>query len=243
MDTVKVDNLNIKMIGHAGLAGLVMVNTEEGFRYAGERSYYGIETDIRKTKDGHFVCFHDPNLLAAAGVDVTIEGSTLEELSEIILFDKRAGDTKNEGHKIITLGEYLDICKKYGKVAVIELKTPYSKEDVGSIIEIVRQHSYLENSIFISFYYDNLTYVRDHVPSQEVAFTFKTNGDDIEGKFEKITSDRFDVLMSHQIIEREWVERFHAKGCKITCYTVDDPKRAEELVSWGVDYMITNVLE
>lgn len=243
MDTVKINSKATGMIGHAGLAGIAMVNTEEGFRYAGERSYYGIETDIRKTKDGNFVCFHDPDLLASAGVDITIEGSTLEEIQAVTLFDKKNGTTKEKGYKILSLSEYVEICKEYAKQAVIELKTPFSEEDVQRIIEKVRECGYIENSSFISFYYDNLKFVKNILPEATVGFTFKTAGDDVESRFQKIVSDGFCVNMSINVVTKEWVDRFHAAGLKVTCYTIDDKETAEMLVDMGVDYIITNKLE
>lgn len=231
------------MIGHAGLAGIVMQNTEEGFRYAGERSYYGIETDIRKTADGNFVCFHDPNLTAAAGVDITIEGSTLEQIQSVTLFDKRNGTTKDKGYKILSLAEYVLICKEYSKQAIIELKTPFTEEDVGRIIDVVAECGYIENSTFISFYYNNLKFVKNILPEATVGFTFKTAGDDVESQFKKIVSDGFCVNMSINVVTKEWVDRFHEAGLKVTCYTIDDKETAEMLVDMGVDYIITNKLE
>ena len=243
MDTVKVENINIRMIGHAGLAGLVMVNTEEGFRYAGERSYYGIETDIRKTADGNFVCFHDPSLLASAGVDITIENSTVAEIKAVTLFDKKGSKTKDKGYKILSLAEYVGICKEYGKRAFIELKTPFTEEDVGRIIDIVAECGYIENSTFISFYYDNLLHVRKFLPAAKVGFAFKTAGDDVESRFKRIVSDGISVNMSINVVTKEWIDRFHAAGLEVTCYTIDDKETAEKLVEMGVDYIITNILE
>lgn len=60
---------------------------------------------------------------------------------------------------------------------------------------------------------------------------------------ESIVSNRFDVNISHTIITEELIKRFHDEGLKVTCYTVDNPSRAEELAMLGVDYMLTNKLE
>ena len=42
---------------------------------------------------------------------------------------------------------------------------------------------------------------------------------------------------------KELIDRFHAAGAVVTCYTVDDPAIAEELSRLGVDRIITNRLE
>ena len=46
MDTIKFDKKKTVMIAHRGLSGIETENTNSAFVAAGNRSYYGIETDI-----------------------------------------------------------------------------------------------------------------------------------------------------------------------------------------------------
>jgi glycerophosphoryl diester phosphodiesterase len=85
--------------------------------------------------------------------------------------------------------------------------------------------------------------VRKFLPDAKVGFTFKTAGDNVEAQFEKIVKDGFDVNMSINVVTKEWVDRFHAAGLEVTCYTIDDPTVAESLVEMGVNYILTNKLE
>lgn len=62
MDTVKIKSNLVNMIAHRGLSGLERENTFPAFVAAGNRSYFGIETDVRKTKDGKFIIIHDNNI-------------------------------------------------------------------------------------------------------------------------------------------------------------------------------------
>ena len=59
MDTIKIDKNNVKLIAHRGVSGIERENTAAAFVAAGNRSYYGIETDVHVTKDGKFVIIHD----------------------------------------------------------------------------------------------------------------------------------------------------------------------------------------
>ena len=59
MDTVKISHGNTKMIAHRGLSGIEQENTNAAFVAAGNRSYYGIETDVHRTADGQYVIIHD----------------------------------------------------------------------------------------------------------------------------------------------------------------------------------------
>ena len=52
-NTEKVNLANVQMIAHRGVSGLERENTNAAFIAAGNRSYYGIETDVHRTKDGH----------------------------------------------------------------------------------------------------------------------------------------------------------------------------------------------
>ena len=133
MDTVKFDKKATRVIAHRGLSGLEKENTNPAFVAAGNRSYYGIETDIHKTKDGHFVINHDGDFNRVAGENIIIEESTLEEIQKIVLFD--VDGTKNRCDlRPTTLQNYISICKKYEKHSVIELKAKFTDEDIKEII-------------------------------------------------------------------------------------------------------------
>ena len=56
MDTIKINKGSALIVAHRGLSGLERENTASAFVAAGNRSYYGIETDIWRTSDGHFLC-------------------------------------------------------------------------------------------------------------------------------------------------------------------------------------------
>ena len=74
MDTIKL-NKNVKMIAHRGLSGLERENTYPAFVAAGNRSYYGVETDVHVTKDKKFVIIHDETTARVSqnAVDINVE--------------------------------------------------------------------------------------------------------------------------------------------------------------------------
>ena len=84
MDTVKIKKVKeVCMIAHRGLSGLETENTNSAFVAAGNRSYYGIETDVHVTVDGKFVIIHDDNTLRVADINVNVEKSSFDELRKI----------------------------------------------------------------------------------------------------------------------------------------------------------------
>ena len=52
MDTIKINKQSTLMVAHAGLSGMEAENTCASFIAAGNRSYWGIECDLRCAKDG-----------------------------------------------------------------------------------------------------------------------------------------------------------------------------------------------
>lgn len=239
MDTVKIEKLNTKMTAHRGVSGLETENTAVAFICAGQRSYFGVETDIRKTSDGHFVCFHDGNAERISGKPYVIEEMTLSELEEIRFFER--GTSEKRGYlRIARLSEYINICKKYEKHCVAEIKGLMPKEDLARIIGQFEQADMLKNTTFIAFDFENLVRIREMLPSQPVQFL--TGHIDAE-LIERLVSCKMDLDVYYKSLTKELVDELHSKGIEINCWTVDNKEDAQNLALWGVDHITTNILE
>lgn len=239
MDTIHFAKKDVKMVAHRGLSGIERENTNAAFVAAGNRSYYGIETDVVKTADGKFVLNHDGDLKRVAGEDVVVGKSSLTQVQSILLTDT---DGKRDRQDLRTpeLGNYIKICKRYAKEAVLELKDPFHQEDIRQIIEIIQGYDYLERVTFISFYYENLLFVRNLVPNQSAQFLDKAL---TPKTIARCAANKLDVDIKYTALTPENITAAHAAGLKVNCWTVDDPKIAEQLALWGVDYITTNILE
>lgn len=227
------------MVAHRGLSDIEPENTNASFIAAGNRSYFGIETDIHRTKDGHFVVCHDDNLKRIAGVDINVEEADLADIQAVTLFDKDGTKDRIDLHPT-TLESYIKICKKYEKHSVLELKSEFTDEEIARIIEIIRAFDYLDNVTFISFKYDNLTKIRKMLPEQSAQFLFSKFSEEI---FDKVVADKLDVDICYVEVDKEIIDRFHAVGITVNAWTVNDPALGEKLAAWGIDYITTNILE
>ena len=88
-NTIKiVDHGNTKMVAHRGVSGLETENTAAAFIAAGNRTYWGVETDIYRTNDGNYICNHDGRSGRICEVDLVMEQSSLAELRALTLKDK-----------------------------------------------------------------------------------------------------------------------------------------------------------
>lgn len=239
MNTVKFDSKNALVVAHRGLSGIERENTCAAFVAAANRSYFGIETDIYRTADGRFVCNHDGNALRVGGDNISMEETTWDTLKKLVLFDMDGSKGREDLH-LPSLENYVSICKKYDKHCILELKSLFTDEETEAFVEIIKDIGYLEGVTFISFHYDDLVKVKRILPNQPCQYLTGDNSDEL---IARLASDRMDIDIYHASLNKERVDAMHAAGLKINCWTVDDPARAEELASWGVDYITSNILE
>ncbi len=239
MDTVKINKGSTLMIAHRGVSGLELENTNLAFVAAGNRSYFGIETDVHCTGDGDIIVFHDDTTKRLAEVDLPVEQTDFATLRALDL-RSTDGSFVPSGTHMPTLEEYVSICKKYDKVCVLELKNPMKEDAIQRIIDRIEEMEYLDRVIFISFSFDNLVYVRAYRPDQTVQYLVMK---DKEGLLQQLEENGFDVDIYYKALTQELLELFHQRGIRVNCWTVDKAEEAEKLAAWGVDYITTNILE
>ena len=239
MNTIKFKKRKALAVAHRGLSGIEAENTNSAFVAAGNRSYYGIETDIHRTADGKFVVNHDGNLKRVGGEEIEVEKTDLKDLQAVVLFDKD-GTKGREDLRPCTLENYISICKKYEKHCVLELKSEFTDEETEAFIDIIKKQDYLEHVTFISFVYEDLVKVRKILPNQSVQYLFSKFTDEVK---ERLARDRFDVDVYYKSLTKDIVKALHKFGLVVNCWTVDDKEAAEDLAKWGVDYITTNILE
>ncbi len=240
MNTIKFDNKgDIKMIAHRGVSGLERENTCPAFVAAGVKSYYGIETDVHVTLDGKYIIVHDDDLKRVAGIDMCIEKSKFDDL-RAIRFTDRDGATKRADIFLPTLEEYLSICKKYGKEAVLELKNEMTPEHVVGIAAAVEAMGMFESTTFISFAGNNLLHLRAAYPTAKAQFL---SGAADASVAQWIIDNRMDADIYYKSLTKEFIDTMHAHGRVVNAWTVDTVDAAELLRDMGIDMITSNILE
>ncbi len=239
MDSIKINKYNTKMVAHRGLSGIELENTNASFIAAGNRSYYGIETDVHKTSDGRFVVFHDDTTGRICDEDLHVEETTFATLRALHLNDKY-GDKERADTLIPTLKEYIATCKRYDKIAVLELKNEFEKDEIAAICEEIKDLDYLPRVIFISFSFVNMLRLRELYPEQDAQFLTSIYQDDLP---QILGANKLGIDIEYTQLTEERIKAFHAHGVKINCWTCDDVEFAENLAKWGIDYITSNILE
>ncbi len=153
------------MIGHRGCR-MGVENTEQAFLNAiREYGFQALECDVKMTKDLVPVCWHDDNL-SKGSHNYAIASTNLATLQAEKLTQTRNGTTYT-GY-ICTLDRYMEICRDYNVIPVIELKytTGIQDDDMSNfskIYEVIKKYNMQDRTIILGFK-EGLLYVRENYP-------------------------------------------------------------------------------
>ena len=136
--------------------------------------------------------------------------------------------------------EYINICKKYGKKCILELKARIETKYIQQIVDEITVLGYLVDVIFISFDLDNLIDLRNILPRQRIQYLVGEYNKDV---LEILNKYNFDLDIQYNALSKTIVDEVHANGHIVNCWTVDNKGDGERLASWGVDQITTNILE
>ena len=232
MDTIKFEKKDSKMVAHRGVSGIKPENTIEAFTLAGEKTYYGIECDVHTTLDKKYVVNHDFHLERCYGAEGQAEEKTLAELKEL--------KNVENGAPIPEYIDYLEVCKKYNKIAVVEIKGLYSEDEIKGLVEITKNAGYLHNTVFIAFDLLNLIRIREMLPEQTLQYLTEVYNENI---LDALNRYNLDIDIRHRALTKEMIDEVHENGHVVNAWTVDDPELAERYASWGIDMITSNILE
>lgn len=237
MNTTKVNVRRARMVAHRGCSYLEKENTMAAFIAAGNRSYFGIETDIHRTVDGQYVVIHDGNTARVGGDAVEVEGSTMDTLRRLTLKDIDGVKGREDLH-LPTLGEYIAACARYEKHGFLEIKGDFTVEWMDEVMAIIGD--YAPHITVISFSYASLANLRVHHPDQSAMFLC---GQADEGLLDRLKADGLGLDIHYPAVTEALVDACRARGIALNVWTVDSKEDCERLDAMGVDYITSNRCE
>lgn len=237
MNTKKVVVGSTKMIAHRGCSYLETENTMAAFIAAGNRTYFGIETDVHCTNDGKYIIIHDGNTERVGGDSVEVEASGFDTLRRVTLRDIDGTKGREDLH-LPTLAEYVKNCEKYEKVGVLEIKAAFTVEQMDEVMDIIG--NYKDHIIIISFAWESLVNLRVHHPKQQAQFL--CGGVD-DAKLDEMQKLGFGLDIYFGSMNEELLGKCKARGIETNVWTVDSPEDCERLAKMGVDYITSNCCE
>lgn len=222
-----------------GFRPLAPDNSLPGFEYAGMLKQWAIETDVHMTRDAHLVCCHNTS------VDETYDGSGfISELSwsEICKMRIDTGtrlDCLTDKQKRMPLfSEYLTICKKYGSVPFIELKT----DDVGPVIQAIHEAGFRDNEVIISSTVLNRL-IETRKRSEEMFIHWIFAKEEQIDTLSRLGNAGLSWDISDPFIcPASKITIPHEMGLKVCLRAADSVKVITHMLALGLDYLPTNCM-
>ncbi len=225
---------NVIFIGHRGYSSRYLENTDEAFIKAAEHGSGGVETDVRKTKDGVLVLSHDGAITLKDGSQMEIADHTYAELTAQPLKNRF---TKSELY-LCTFRRYLEICQQYDLVSFIEFKGGFSDEFIIEAFNMAREvRGDLSKCSLQSFDMDNLVRAHQLFPDLPIMLTC----DEHDELVDKALEYGFDIDMEFSNLDKQTVKQFHDAGLKVAVWTCNLRATVTYALSLGVDYIESDV--
>lgn len=229
----------IRYISHRGFTPLAPENSLPAFEYAGLLSQWAIETDVRVTRDGMLVCCHDADINRMFGEAGCVEEMSWHELSRLRLCSgRRLNCFRDEQLRMPLFSEYLAICKAFGCVPFIELKTP----QVERVIRAVRKAGFEDSGVVMSAIpMDWLIETRKHTGDMFIHWIFAD-----ERRLESFACEGNAGVSLNipdaSVCPKEKIDAVHELGLRICLRAGDAAASVRQMMALGLDYIPTNCM-
>ena len=229
----KIDNMP-KIIAHRGGCADLPDNTLVAFRQAKQYGARMVEFDVQLTLDGVPIILHDDTLDRTTDGTGNVHDMTLKEVRQF---------KKDDGNPIPTLEETLQCLVEQQLIANIEIKqcvydVPHTVDKVMAVA--LKYKSKLPSMLISSFQYSTLSLIHHHYKDIPIGLLYHKLPE--FGLQQAKQLNCYSIGIENQYLDQSTVELIKAQHYALLCYVVNDPTRAEQLFSWGVDGIFTGAL-
>lgn len=206
-------------------------NSIEGLKFAIGEGCYGAETDIQRTKDGHYVINHDNDFSRLCGVKAKPQELTLEEVERLRIRDPLHPGTEVE---VPTFEELLDAAKGRIKLFVEFKGDTADCKMVDDAVRIAREHGAEDDVVFISLNYDCIEYGKKTYPEFDYGLLIFAGFGDLK----LLECDI--VLAEEEMSNDDFIDKVHEAGKKMGVWTANTEDDLRKVLHSDADYVITD---
>ena len=222
-----------RVISHRGVSNANGVqNTVESLEKTAQLKPDLVEMDVQETKDGQFVMMHDANLRSLAGLNVTPQDLTLEELKQIDIFEN------GYQTKISSFDDYLNRANQLNQKLLIEIKT--SRKDSAQMMDHFLEKYGAKIKVYghqmQSLDYHVIEKVTQYDKEIPVFFILPYNS-----VFPRTNASGY--TMEYSTLDEYFVTKLWNTEQKLYVWTINGSESFNKSLHLGVDGMITDNLE
>lgn len=231
------EDIVVQVVAHRGYSGAYPENTLSAFAGAYAHGAKTVEFDVRKTKDGELVIYHDDTLEKVNGGETTIADHTYQELLELDAGEWYSEEFARE--RIPTLDQVLDLLQSTNMRIFCELKDiGEDPQFAGQVYDKVQQYGLLDKVVFLSFNYEYLAGIKAINPDQPIMKLASFGKSTLPTKY---PAEYYGVNM--KTLTPRTVRAIHEAGGKVYSYAPETKGQMLSLQRLGVDGVITDYVE
>ena len=235
------------MIGHRGCRQGVE-NTEEAFLNAVKNyGFQALECDVKVTSDNKYVCWHD-DIITKCSPNCTIYTNTLATIQSKTLTQTRNSVTYTG--KICTVDRYLEICRDYNVIPIIELKwaSGINNNDMSNfagLYALIEKYGLVDKAVILTSMKNSILHVRQNYPRLRCQYLVnylssdniswcKTNGCDISSCY---------YYNSSNYVTQSLVTQAKNAGLRVSLWTVNSASDYKTYASYGANFVTSDDLK
>ncbi|MBI3805264.1 MAG: glycerophosphodiester phosphodiesterase [Nitrospirae bacterium] len=217
---------------HRGASGHAPENTLASFEKAMAMGADGIECDLRESREGELVVFHDPTIKRLTRQAGRVVDLSLSELKQLDIGTWFAPDFA--GQTVVTAKELI---AKIPPPFLLNLEIKAAAPQ--KIVDLVRGTGMADRVVVSSFDHTLLKKLRTLHPTLPIGYLIDRE------PLKKILQEarRLEAVSLHLPSKRmspELIEQAHQAGFKVYVYTVNDPDQMRYFIEIGIDGLFTN---
>lgn len=244
-----------RVLAHRGAGILAPENTLAALRIGFEHGFRAVEFDAMAPRDDVPVLIHDDTLDRTAGTPGDVSARTAKELAQLDV--GRWHSPAFVGEPVPSLSEALIYCRAHSIWPNVEIKpAPGQEARTGELVARAVAQAYADVMtpggddpgrldprvpLLSSFSFEAILAARRVAPDLPRALLTEQIPEGWRAFLER--SGAASVNVDHTQLTNEQARAIKQAGYWLFCYTVNEPDRARELLSWGVDAFCTDRID
>lgn len=238
-----------KIVAHRGGGTLAPENTVAGLRAGVAYGFRAVEFDVMLSRDGIGMVVHD----SAFGRTIAGQGSVAQtDAVDLAAMDAGSwfgAEFRDEPVPFFT--QFIDYCKAQRIWMNVEIKPAdgFEAETGAWVAKITRDNYAAELAggdpagypLLSSFSFDALAAARDAAPELPRGYLLDKIPADWQAQAKQLGAVAIHTNQKH--LTPALAAQIKAAGYGLFCYTVNDPARGREILSWGVDGFCTDRID
>ena len=251
-------NRNVRSVCHRGASRTAPENTLPAFIEARRYGFEWVEADVARTHDGVYVLLHDATIDRTSNGTGNISDLDYDDIKDLDFgswFSPDGGVTyPYTGVKIPRLDEFLQLCRKIGLKARLDLNHAFTHEQIADVCGIVVRNGMKDYTEYVGYNVSTLETVKANIPTATLvllastvdatavsnALSLKTDKNTVNITSQTNDSTAIGLCAAAQVPLEYWtagnVAQIEALDPYITVVTVEDSYSGQALVAGYILY-------